>query len=225
LCPESMYNQSFPFEGEWKCSLCRGSCDLGTSFISQECSANQDTACQTCKTECPSGKYITANCTDIKDITCKSCAFGCSVGSYMSTPCTKYANMICSPCTLACPSSRYAVVSVCTFGKDLTCVLCPLGSYADKTKNVCVKCFPGYIALMEGCVKCPPDNILSDYTRTQCVKQCLPGTYPATSNSCDICPPSTGGDGTGCISSILLENMHDNQTNKVCTPKFIINKS
>ena len=193
--------------------------------MAQECTSNQDTVCQTCRTECPIGKYITSNCTFAKDITCTSCSVGCKVGSFMSVPCTKSNNMICSQCTLACPSNRFAIASICTFGKDLTCVLCPPGSYSSKTDGTiggCVQCPPGYITLnvttgLEGnsCIQCPY-AMYSNPAQTQCITYCLPSTYPTSKNSCGNCPPLTGGDGSGCVATVD----NSNGLVEVCKPEY-----
>ena len=194
--------------------------------MSQECTSNQDSVCQACKTECPIGKYITANCTAAKDITCTSCSVGCKVGSFMSVPCTKYNNMICSQCTQACPTNRFAIASVCTFGKDLTCVLCPPGSYSAKTDGTiggCIQCPPGYITPLllnsttDSCSACP-HGMYSNPTQTQCIASCLPSTYPTSKTSCGICPPLTGGDGSGCVE--LLDNTNRESRHDICKPEY-----
>jgi hypothetical protein len=216
-CVESQtFNQTTSASG-WKCSQCTPSCTYNETFMIQACNANQDTVCQACKKECPTGKYITASCTTTKDITCKSCSVGCAVGSYMSIPCSKYSNMVCSPCTTKCPSNRYVVANVCTFSKDLTCVLCPPGTFA-KDSGGCIQCPPGFITSnsTQGCTQCAK-GMYSDASQTLCVGRCLPDTYPSSRVSCSACPLYTSGDGSGCVGTAT--NL---PTQNICKPDFVL---
>lgn len=237
ICPGfQVYNQSYTSSSTinlWKCSPCTPHCKYGEEFMTQECTFNQDIVCQTCRKECPTGKYITSNCTAAQDTGCTSCSVGCKVGSFMSVPCTKTNNMICSQCTQACPTSRFAILSICTFGKDLTCVLCPPGTYSPKNDGTiggCVQCPPGSITVNvttgideNSCIQCAA-GMYSNPNQTQCLNSCLPSTYPNSKQSCALCPPFTTGDGSGCMADMdTSDNVYNNndETNiKICTPDF-----
>jgi len=154
LCRHCAGNEYAVLACESGKSICQ-SCDAcpAGSFVTQACTATQNTVCQACA-QCSASEFIQSPCSAFSDTVCQSCTAVCSMGQYISSPCTAVSNTACRHCSV-CPVGKYAV-GACdgTALSDVSChdcSVCPAGKFAsllcnstqDTTCSTCTTCAAG----------------------------------------------------------------------------------